>query len=137
MKKSTMVGMIERLKKLATSFVLSLEPMSPLRRSKKSFERLRNTRKKSTASRIKLRLMIPKKKIEFTKGSVLDSFASLSATLASTTMASKTPTIVSCSRLRLRRSGLSSGVKFEVGTAQYLTLEAPQAQVDIMTPSAL
>src|SRR3989344_364835 len=109
MRKSVIVGIIERLRNAKTSLVFSFDPRRLRRRSKKTFERLRAIRNTRIASRTRLRLMIPKKKIEFTKGSVLEAFDRLSAAFVQRIIAMKTIAIVHCSRRRLRFSVFSRG----------------------------
>jgi len=59
-KNSTAVGMMVRVTKATTSFVLSLVPSTPLLRSSMSFTTLRVTRKTTRMSRMTFRLMIVK-----------------------------------------------------------------------------
>lgn len=104
-----MVGIIDKLRKLTTSLVLSFAPRIPRLRSKNNFERLRKIKRTRTASKIKFRFTRPKKKIEFTKGKVLESFESLSARLVSPNMVSNINTMPTCSRRRLRSSSFAKG----------------------------
>jgi hypothetical protein len=60
-RKSTTVGKSERQAKASTRRVRKRAPSMRLRRSKMSFTRLRATRKMSSTSRIRLRLMSRKK----------------------------------------------------------------------------
>ena len=109
MTNKTSVGIIEKAKNEITSLILRPEPRSLRRRSIKSFPIFRVTNQQSVTKIMMLMLRIPKKKIELTKGSVLERLLRRNSATDKLKKRTSSPKIASSSRLRLRRSRGSRG----------------------------
>ena len=105
----TKVGMIENEKKAITSFVFSLAPRILRRRSMKSLPMFLKTSQTRAIRMMMLTFSKPKKKIEVTKGRVLDTLVSWNSATVREIKSAARKTINRPSRLRFSRSLLSKG----------------------------